>query len=130
MIPFEPYDKLLKRLEFVEMDYGIKATICGEFIGECRDPTYGAVEEWKERIKRAILVRSSTTVLRTACGCERTVNIDGEGHRSYIIPLMPMTMSINFGDPPNTESAVYKVREFRWEHRFHESGARLFEEVL
>ncbi len=91
-----------------------------------------ALKDWKADVRKRLLGESSTVVLRTACGCERLLDLSHKSElRSYFVPLMWTGSAIEYlRDSPIPESFTYHQREFKWDRRYHENGARVLEERI
>lgn len=137
-IKFVPFKELIDSLNFKEIEASREhiALIGDEEIGRASFisiTSKEAMEHWKKEIRQALLRHSSTVVLRTACGCEQVKDLRNRGElRTLLIPLMWTSSAIgalNDDAEPNPFD-VYHAREFRWENRYHESGAKLMEEQI
>jgi len=133
-LPFKTLIEMLKFCEDAEKRQHI-ATVDGEaiaFASFVAVTSEEAMDAWKTEVRRAILWHSSTVVLRTACGCERIVDLKYKDElRSLMIPIVGHRGTIAHM-PTDADCSIEPglKREFRWHQRSHKNGAKLMEEVL
>lgn len=135
---FIPFKTLIQTLRFKEDNAArrLVAVVDDEevaFANFAAVSTKEAMDDWKTEVRRAILAQSSTVVLRTACGCEQMKDLfQKEDLHAFLVPLM-WTISAMRVLQNSTDADIFKTnrsREFRWERRYHDNGARVMEEVV
>lgn len=132
---FRPYDVLICQLKYREDNLGrvVRAEVDGELFGEISYCAIGPTEawiDWQAKIRRALACRSSTVILRTACQCQRQVNLKATHElQGYFVPLSHRdSLMLEIG--ASVTATMMTMRQFVWARRLvdEQTGFRILEE--